>query len=212
MKSPIPYFSSDPSHFVRLGDAMANLGDCASVEDVVDGIREQKWHDHQVTVLMADDDEDDYILVKAAFEFCPIKVDLRWVGDGHEAMEYLLHCGNYLPRSTSPRPDLILLDLIMPRKDGLETLKEIKGHPYLEKIPVVLLTSSRKQEHVSSGLKLGADSFIFKPHSLGEMVRMVGTLRAYYFGIVRLPEKIWGPPFLVKRSGPGVNLCTYKIQ
>jgi DNA-binding response OmpR family regulator len=183
---------------------MAISADYASEKDVVDGIIHQKWNNHQVTVLMADDDEDDYILVKAAFEISPIEVDLRWVEDGEQAMDYLLHSGRYLARTTSPRPDLVLLDLMMPRKDGLETLKEIKGHPYLKKIPVVLLTSSRKEEHVSSGLKLGADSFIFKPQSLDEMVRMVGTLRAYYFGIVRLPDKIAGPPFLTKRNSSSV--------
>jgi CheY-like chemotaxis protein len=176
----------------------------ASVEDVVEGIREQQWHDHQFTVLMADDDEDDYILVKAAFEASPVQVDLRWVQDGQEAMDYLLHSGDYLACGTSPRPHLILLDLIMPRKDGLETLKEIKGHPYLSKIPVVMLTSSRKQQHISSGLKLGADSFILKPQTLSEMVRMVVDLRAYYFAIVRLPDRVPEPPFLVKRTRPAL--------
>ncbi|MGA3118749.1 MAG: response regulator [Syntrophobacteraceae bacterium] len=162
----------------------------ASVEDVVRDIKEQSCHDPQLVVLMADDDEDDYILVKIAFEANNTPVDLRRVEDGQEAMDYLLHTGKYLAHETSPRPDVILLDVVMPGKDGLETLKEIKGHPYLRKIPVVLLTSLTKQAHVSSGLKLGADSFIIKPHGLDEMVRLMGSLHEYYFGIVRLPEKL----------------------
>ncbi len=169
---------------------MAISQNSASAEDVGDGVREQSWNAPEIVVLMADDDEDDYILVKEAFQASPVAVDLRWVGDGLEAMDYLLHSGKYVARGTSPRPDLILLDLMMPRKDGLESLKEIKGHPYLKKIPVVLLTSSRRREHMSSGLKMGADSFIVKPQNLQDMVRMVGSLRAYYFGVVRLPERI----------------------
>ena len=133
---------------------MASFGNLASVEDIVRDFEDQKCNDPQLIVLMADDDEDDYILVKAAFEASPIKVDLRWVEDGQQAMDYLLHKGDYLSRETSPRPDLILLDLMMPRQDGLETLKEIKGHPYLKEIPVVLLTSSTRRESMSCGLKL----------------------------------------------------------
>jgi CheY-like chemotaxis protein len=168
---------------------MAFLGDFASAEDFLRDTEKQRFEEPQFTVLMVDDDEDDYILVKAAFEASPIKVDLRWVEDGQDAMDYLLHMGKYVTHETSPRPDLILLDIIMPRKDGLETLKEIKGHPYLEEIPVVLLTSSTERESMSSGLYLGADSFIAKPRSLAAMISAMGSLREYYFGVVRLPEK-----------------------
>jgi CheY-like chemotaxis protein len=169
---------------------MASLGNLAIGEDVVRDFEGLRCNDPRLTVLMADDDEDDYILVKAAFEASPVKVDLRWVEDGKLAMDYLLHMGRFSSRESSPRPDLILLDLVMPRKDGLETLKEIKGHPYLKEIPVVLLTSSTKQESMSCGLKLGADSFIIKPYSLDEMISIMGSLREHYFGIVKMPEKI----------------------
>ncbi len=169
---------------------MALSENATMVEEVVRNVKEQSCDDPHLVVLMADDDEDDYILVKIAFEANNIEVDLRWVQDGQEAMDYLLHTGKYLAHETSPRPDVILLDVIMPGKDGLETLKDIKGHPYLRKIPVVLLTSWTKQDHMSSGLKLGADSFIIKPHGLDEMIRIMGSLHEYYFGIVKLPEKI----------------------
>jgi CheY-like chemotaxis protein len=137
---------------------------------------------------MADDDPDDYLLVKNAFEAGPIMVDLRWVSDGEEAMDYLLQRGKYADSDSSPRPDLLLLDLIMPRKDGLETLKEIKGNHKLRKIPGVLLTASRRQEHEASGLKLGADSFIVKPHNFDQMVQIMSNLHEHYFGIIRLPD------------------------
>jgi len=169
---------------------MVLSGNPESVEDIVWDIKEGRLNEPHLVVLMVDDDEDDYILVKTALEASPIKVDLRWVDDGQEAMDYLMHVGKFTTRDISPRPDLILLDLILPRKDGFETLKEIKGHAYLRKIPVVLLTSSTKEEHKSSGLKLGADSIIVKPCSLDEMIRVMGSLREYYFNIVSLPEKL----------------------
>jgi DNA-binding response OmpR family regulator len=169
---------------------MVLSGNLKSVEDIVWDIKEDRLNEPHLVVLMVDDDEDDYILDKTAFEASPIKVDLRWVGDGQEAMDYLLHAGRYTARDTSARPDLILLDLLLPRKDGFETLKDIKGNAYLRKIPVVLLTSSTKEEHKSSGIKLGADSLIVKPCSLDEMIRVMGSLREYYFNIVSLPEKL----------------------
>ena len=100
---------------------------------------------------MANDDEDDYLVVKSALEVAGARVDLRWVVDGQEAMDYLLRRGKFTAPKSSPLPDLILLDLQMPLKDGLETLKEIKGNSRLRKIPVVILTRSRNQEHKASG-------------------------------------------------------------
>lgn len=158
------------------------------VEDRFEDSREQSWSEGLLVVLMADDDEDDYLLVKSAFDAGPIRVDLRWVTDGREAMDYLLRRGNYRAPESSPHPDLILLDIIMPGKDGLETLKEIKGNRKLQKIPVVLLTSSRKEEYQASGLRLGADSFIVKPHDFSQMVRILSDLHEHYFGIIRLPD------------------------
>jgi two-component system response regulator len=148
---------------------------------------EEKKGENLLIVLMADDDEDDYLLVKSAFEAGQNKVDLRWVENGQNAMDYLLHSGKYMAHESAPRLDLVLLDLMMPLKDGLETLKEIKGHRNLEKIPVVLLTSSKEHEHKSLGLMLGADSFITKPHDFEEMVKILGALHEHYFGIIRLP-------------------------
>lgn len=175
---------------------MAPLDSCLSEKAPLEDTMEKTWCENLLTVLMADDDEDDYILVKSAFEAGPFTVDLRWVRDGQEAMDYLRHAGIYRAGGSSPRPDLILLDLIMPEKDGLETLKEIKGDRSLQRIPIVLLTTSRKQEHKSSGLKLGADSFIVKPHDFSDMVKIMSALHEHYFGIVRLPEKVTRPAFV----------------
>lgn len=146
------------------------------------------WRDESLVVMMADDDENDYIMVKSALEAAPTRVDLRWVADGQEAMNYLLRRGKYTAPESSPRPDLILLDLEMPLKDGLETLKEIKGNHRLRNIPLVMLTTSGIREHKASGLRPGADSLIIKPRSLDEMVRTMSDLHEHYFGIIRLPD------------------------
>ena len=140
-----------------------------------------------LVVLLADDKEDDYLLVKKAFEAGPISVDLRWVTDGVEAVNYLLRRGHFEVPESSPRPDLILLGLVMPRKDGLETLKDIKGTRELNRIPVVLLASSEKQLHEASGFRLGSDSFIVKPYDIDELTRITGNLHEHYFALVCLP-------------------------
>ncbi len=163
------------------------------------------WRRDQLVVMMADDDEDDYLAVKSALEVAGTRVDLRWVVDGQEAMDYLLRRGKFTAPESSPFPDLILLDLQMPLKDGLETLKEIKGNRRLRKIPVVILTTSRIQENKASGRWLGADSFIIKPHSLDEMVKIMSDLHEHYFGIVRLPD-----PEKMKDSRTEMNRTYYR--
>jgi DNA-binding response OmpR family regulator len=160
---------------------MVHPGTLASVKDIVRDTRLLGRDDPQLVILVADDDEDDFLLVKAVFETSTLPVDLRWVEDGQQAMDYLLHTDKYVAYETSPRPDLILLDLIMPRKDGLETLKEIKGHPYVSDIPVIVLTSSTSTDHMLSGLELGADSFFVKPSDLDERIAMLDFLCEYYF-------------------------------
>src|SRR6266481_605729 len=95
-----------------------------------------------ITILMADDDADDRMMTKEAFEESRVANDLRFVVDGEELMDYLKRRGQYRDPATSPRPGLILLDLNMPRKDGREALKEIKADPDLKQIRVVVLTTS----------------------------------------------------------------------
>lgn len=92
-----------------------------------------------ITILMADDDEDDRLLAKDALEECRLANDLHFVIDGEDLMDYLYHRGKYTQVIKSPRPGLILLDLNMPKKDGREALQEIKGDPKLRPIPVIVL-------------------------------------------------------------------------
>jgi CheY-like chemotaxis protein len=140
-----------------------------------------------ITVLYADDDDDDKLLVQEAWGDSLIANDLRFVSDGEELMDYLLRRDKFADPALSPRPGLILLDLNMPRKDGREALSEIKAHPDLRTIPVVILTTSKAEEDILRSYDLGVNSFISKPVTFDSMVEIIQGLRRYWFEIVELP-------------------------
>ena len=140
-----------------------------------------------VTILMADDDEDDCMLAREALAESRLANELHIVNDGEELMDYLYHRGMYTHKSSAPRPHLILLDLNMPKKDGREALREIKADPHLRQIPVVILTTSKAEEDVYSSYNLGANSFIIKPVTFASLVEVMKTLGKYWFNIVELP-------------------------
>lgn len=143
-----------------------------------------------ITILMADDDEDDRLLTKDAFVESHIANPLYFVKDGEELMDYLLRRGEYADPATSPRPGIILLDLNMPRKDGREALEEIKANPDLCRIPVIILTTSKAEEDIIRSYNLGANSFITKPVTFHRLVEVLKTVGDYWFHIVQLsPEE-----------------------
>jgi CheY-like chemotaxis protein len=138
-------------------------------------------------ILMAEDDADDRLLVQDAFAECGASDTVRFVADGEELVDYLLRRGKYEKASASPRPDLILLDLNMPRKDGREALKEIRAHLELRRVPVVVFTTSRADTDIDKVYELGANSFITKPAGFDALVNTVTQLTGYWFGTVELP-------------------------
>ena len=121
-------------------------------------------------ILVAEDDEDDRLLVRDAFTDSGLPVELRWVADGEELMDYLFQRNGYDDFSQSPEPNLILLDLNMPKKDGREALAEIMGHPKFRDIPVIVLTTSRDAEDVQQCREMGVSSFVTKPNSFQSLV------------------------------------------
>lgn len=143
-----------------------------------------------ITILMADDDPDDRLMTREAFEEARLGNDLRFVEDGEELMDYLLRRGPYTEPKTSPQPGLILLDLNMPKKDGREALQEIKADPLLRRIPVVVLTTSRAEEDILRTYDLGVSSFISKPVSFAGLTDIMKALSRYWFEIVQLPPKL----------------------
>jgi CheY-like chemotaxis protein len=127
------------------------------------------------TILMAEDDPDDRFIVEQALGELGIGTcaNLHFVEDGEELMHYLLRLGKYTDATLSPRPALIFLDLNMPKKDGRQALVEIKADPDLQRIPVVVWTTSKEEEDRIQSLKVGADDYVTKPVGYADLVRSV---------------------------------------
>lgn len=139
-----------------------------------------------INILVADDDPDDQLLLREALAENRLCNDLYFVNDGVELMDFLHRRGRYAV-PPAPQPDLILLDLNMPRKDGREALAQIKADPDLRRIPIVVLTTSRSEEDVLRMYNLGVNSFIVKPVTFEALVKVTAVLTEYWFSIVRLP-------------------------
>jgi len=133
-----------------------------------------------INVLLVEDNQDDIDLTKEAFSEARIHLNLYTSRDGVQALEFLHNPDN-------PKPDLILLDLNMPRKDGRETLAEIKAHPQFKRIPVIILTTSEAEKDVISAYEKNANSYIVKPVSFDQFIDVVQALEEFWFSIVKLP-------------------------
>ena len=141
----------------------------------------------EITILMADDDQGDRRLTQEAFQQHRIQHRLKFVENGEQLIDYLLQQGEFAAPDDSPRPSLILLDLNMPRKNGSEALQEIKSHPQLRRIPIVILTTSKAEEDIARAYDLGANSFITKPMTFDGLAKVVEVLSKYWLDIVKLP-------------------------
>ncbi len=142
-----------------------------------------------ISILMAEDDPEDVMLVRDALAEARLSNDLRCVSDGEELMDYLKRRGKYADPQTAPRPGIILLDLNMPKKDGRETLREIKNDPALRAIPVIVLTTSHAEEDIIRSYGTGANSYITKPVTFDKLVEIVRFIGRYWFEIVALPSE-----------------------
>lgn len=146
-----------------------------------------------ITILMADDDEEDCELTREALQDARLANQMRFVHDGQELVDYLKRGGRYAdPAVDAPRPGIILLDLNMPKKDGREALAEIKADESLRQIPIVVLTTSKDEEDVLRTYDLGASSFITKPVTFAALVEVMANWRRYWFEIVELPNGALG--------------------
>ncbi|MBV9865684.1 MAG: response regulator [Abitibacteriaceae bacterium] len=140
-----------------------------------------------VTILLADDSEDDRLMTREALAESFVLNELREVEDGEELMDYLHRRGAYTDAASSPRPGLILLDLNMPRKSGHEALREIRADPILRRIPVVVLTTSREEADILHSYDLGVSSFISKPVTFAGLVDVMKTFGKYWIEICAIP-------------------------
>jgi CheY-like chemotaxis protein len=143
-----------------------------------------------ITILMADDDEDDRELTRDALQDSRLAEEMRFVVDGQDLIDYLRREGRYADSSSAhtPRPGIILLDLNMPRKDGREALAEIKSDESLKEIPIVVLTTSNDEIDVNHTYALGANSFITKPVTHTGLIDVMQSLTRYWLEVVELPD------------------------
>ena len=138
---------------------------------------------------MAEDDELDYEIISEALSKLKIVHQVKWVKDGEELMDYLNHKKKYEDKTSSPRPDLILLDLNMPKVNGFEALQEIRKNPDLCQIPVVVLTTSTDQADIEKSYQLGANSFLQKSPNFEDFEGVVTLVGKYWFEYVHLPSQ-----------------------
>jgi chemotaxis family two-component system response regulator Rcp1 len=138
-----------------------------------------------VDILLVEDNEGDARLAKEAMRDSKIRNILHHVADGEEAMAFLRKEGKH---AEAPRPDLILLDLNLPRKDGRQVLAEIKADEDLKRIPVVILTVSGAEEDILKAYNLHANCYITKPIDLGQFIKVVRSVEDFWLTIVKLPN------------------------
>jgi CheY-like chemotaxis protein len=139
-----------------------------------------------ITVLMVEDDPDDVYLTQEALRNSRLSVNLQVVDDGVEAMRYLRREHGH---EESARPDLILLDLNLPRMDGREVLTEIKEDPALTDIPVVILTTSKAEEDIAMSYRQHANCYISKPVDIEQFRLVVASIENFWFTVVQLPPR-----------------------
>jgi len=140
-------------------------------------------------ILMVEDDPDDIYLISEAIDECQLSVRIFIVEDGEQMLDYLHQRGAYTDPKVAPRPDLILLDLNMPRKDGREALVELKQNPDLRSIPVVVLTTSSAERDKTYSYNQGASGFVTKPVTFSGLREAVCKIGDYWIKTVQLPEE-----------------------
>jgi len=140
----------------------------------------------QIEVLLVEDDLGDAELTRRMLTEAKVSVNLRVVQDGVEALAYLRREGSY---AEAARPDLVLLDLNMPRKDGREVLRDIRAEETLRSLPVVVLTTSESDEDILKSYDLGANCYVTKPVGLDQFARIIQCIEEFWFTVVKLPPK-----------------------
>lgn len=144
---------------------------------------------NQIVILYADDDEDDQMLTQEAFEESNLGVALHFASDGLQLLDYLYNRPPFEDSAQNPRPDLILLDLNMPRMDGREVLAIMKKDVKLRSIPVIVFTTSRAEFDILRSYDLGVNCFITKPVNFTKLVEVVQQIGQFWFELVELPAK-----------------------
>jgi len=162
-----------------------------SPPDLTKGPQLSLNRDHQIgtPVLMADDDADDCLLAREAWEEIKSGHELRFVHDGQEVLDYVLHRGLYTTQKSAPRPGIILLDLNMPKKNGHEVLREVKTNPELQTIPIIVFTTTRHIDEIIRAYKEGANAFMTKPSTFDGYRDILLAINHFWLHLVQLPNQ-----------------------
>jgi CheY-like chemotaxis protein len=139
-----------------------------------------------IEVLLVEDDQGDILLTREAFELNMVQNRLHVVNDGEQALAFLRREEGY---PDTPRPDLILLDLNLPRLSGMEVLRDVKADPALRTIPVVILTTSEAEEDILQGYRLHANAYVAKPVDFEQFIRVVRQIDDFFVTVVKLPSQ-----------------------
>lgn len=180
---------SKSNKYKFLGDKQKSQTSLLAMKMLATMYRSHENDLEQINILLVDDDEDDYLFVKEALAQCQFKYSLTWIQDSEQVIPFLEEAkANQL--AAKVRPDLILLDINMPKKNGFDILSEIQNHDSLEKLLVVLLTSSKREEDINKAYDLGAYSYITKSSDFNRMVESLDSLLKFWFDIVQRPKLI----------------------
>lgn len=140
-----------------------------------------------IVILLVEDNPDHVLIIKRGLQANNVANEIKVARDGQEAVDYLLHQGEYSDPERAPRPGLILLDIKLPKLDGFEVLQRIKQNPELKSIPVVILTSSDQEVDIAKGYVNGANSYVSKPMQFSEFLDKVRKLQLYWILVNKLP-------------------------
>jgi chemotaxis family two-component system response regulator Rcp1 len=147
-----------------------------------------EFHDyHAIEILLVEDNPGDAELTREALATAKISNRLHVVEDGADATDFLFRRGRF---ADAPEPDIILLDLNLPTKDGRQVLSEIKADPNLAKIPIVVLTTSQADEDILRAYQLHANCYITKPIDFNQFLRIVAAIEEFWLSVVKLPKKV----------------------
>jgi len=141
-----------------------------------------------VDILLVEDNPDHAEITLKALKQNNILNEVYWISDGQEALDFMYHRGKYADEKTSPRPGLILLDIKLPKVDGLEVLKQLKDDPQFKSIPVIMLTTSDRDEEIAKSYAGGANSYVVKPMDFEDFMKKVRELKLYWTITNSLPK------------------------
>jgi CheY-like chemotaxis protein len=139
-------------------------------------------------ILLVEDDPNDVLLLERAFRKAGLLYPLNIVNDGDQAVDFLQGTGKYKDRTRYPLPDLMLLDLKLPRRSGHEVLKWLRGRPGLKRLPVIVLTSSSEPRDIAAAYEEGSNSYLVKPSNVESLGQMVSQLEKYWLSLNEGPE------------------------